>query len=57
LGARRGDVADPGGVGQLEFGDRGQRLGTRVRPQIADVVRAEAQTIAQEGLTPVTITL
>ena len=56
-GAHRGDVGDPGGVGQLEFGDRGQRRGTRFRPQVADVVGAEAQPGAQEGLTPVTITL
>ena len=59
-GARRGDVGDPGSVGQLEFGDGGQRRGTRFRPQVADVLGAEAQpakTAAQEGLTPVIITL
>jgi hypothetical protein len=41
LGAHRGDIGDQGGVGQFEFGDRLQRRGTRVRPQIADVVRAK----------------
>jgi hypothetical protein len=56
-GARRGDVGDSGGVGQREFGDRRERPSARIRPQIADVVGAEAQPATQDGLTPVTITL
>lgn len=56
-GAGGGDVGDPGGVGQLEPGDLRQRRGTRGRPQVADVLRAEPQPTTQEGLTPVTITL
>ena len=54
---RRGDIGNAGGVGQLEFGDRRKRRATGFRPQITDVVSGEAQTAAQEGLTPVTITL
>ena len=56
----RGDIGDPGGVGQLEFSDRSQRRGTRFRPQVPDVGRAEFETseaAAQDGLTPVIITL
>lgn len=56
---RRGDVSNPGGAGQLEFRDRGERLGTRLRPQVADVVGAETEAsnaTAQDGLTPVIIT-
>ena len=56
-GARRGDIGDPGGVRQLEFADDGERRGTRFRPQVTDVGGAEAQPRAQEGLTPVIITL
>jgi hypothetical protein len=59
-GARRGDIGNPGRVRQLEFSDRGERRGARFRPQVTDVVGAEAQptkTRAQEGLTPVIITL
>jgi hypothetical protein len=59
-GPRRGDIGNAGGVGQLELGDRRKRRATRFRPQITDVVSGEAQTsdgLAQEGLTPVTITL
>ena len=59
-GTHRGGVGNPGGVGQLEFGDLGKRLCARFRPQVADVVRAESQAsevTAQDGLTPVSITL
>jgi len=59
-GTRRGDIRHPGGVGQLEFSDRRQRHSTLWRPQVSDVVRAEGEAsgdTAQEGLTPVTITL
>jgi hypothetical protein len=56
-GAHRGDIGDPGGVGQFEFGDRRERRGTRFRPQVTNVGRAEAQPRAQNGLTPVIITL
>ncbi|MGB9302929.1 MAG: hypothetical protein WCB92_04385 [Mycobacterium sp.] len=59
-GPRRGGVGDPGGVGQLELGDRAQRRGTRVRAQVSDVVGAELQAdgaATQDGLTPVIITL
>ena len=40
-GAHRGDIGNPGGVRQLEFRDRCKRRGTRFRPQVTDVVRAE----------------
>ena len=61
--ARCGDIDNPGGVRQLEFGDLRQRRGTRFRLQVTDVVRAEAQAAAasevaaQDGLIPVIITL
>ena len=59
-GAHRGDIGNPGGVRELEFGDLCKRRGTRFRPQVTDVVGSEAQALkglVQEGLTPVTITL
>jgi len=59
-GAHRGDIGNPGGVRELEFGDRCQRRGTRFRLQVTDVVRAEAQAAkatVQDGLIPVIITL
>jgi len=56
-GTRGGDIGNPGAVGQLEVSDGGKRRGTRFRPQVTDVVGAEAQADTQEGLTPVIITL
>jgi hypothetical protein len=56
-GAHRGDIGNPGIVRQREFVDRCKRRGTRFRSQVTDVVRTEAQAGAQDGLTPVIITL
>jgi hypothetical protein len=56
-GTHGGDVGNPGAVRQLEVSDGGKRRGTRFRPQVTDVVGAEAQADTQEGLTPVIITL
>jgi hypothetical protein len=56
-GTHGGDIGNPGAVRQLEVSDCGKRRGTRFRPQVTNVVGAEAQTDAQEALTPVIITL
>jgi len=56
-GPHRGDIGNPGTVGQLESGDRRQRVGTRFRAQVRDVARAEAQARTQDGLVPVIMTL
>ena len=56
-GTHSGDIGNPGAVRQLEVSDGGKRRGTRFRPQVTDVVGAEAQADTQEGLTPVIITL
>ena len=55
-----GDICDARRIRELKLGDRGKRRETRPGSQVTDVVDAEAQpagTEAQEGLTPVTITL
>jgi hypothetical protein len=56
-GTHSGDIGNPGAVRQFEVSDGGKRRGTRFRPQVTDVVGAEAQADTQEGLTPVIITL
>jgi hypothetical protein len=56
-GTHSGDIGNPGAVRELEVSDGGKRRGTRFRPQVTDVVGAEAQADTQEGLTPVIITL
>jgi hypothetical protein len=56
-GTHGGDVGNPGAVRQLEVSDGGKRRGTRFRPQVIDVVGAEAQADTQDGLAPVIITL
>ena len=56
-GPHRRDIGNTGYIRQRERGDGVQGRRSRLRPQVTDVIAAEAESDGQDGFTPVSMTL